>query len=199
MRKMWVGLVLTLSWTLVAAAAAASAENPPLHRGRHYGAPVVKYTVLRDQGVMMFGGRGAFGLTPSLMLGGGLHGTLTEVDARSGVVPNAPGPLDLKVETGTVDLEYAPRAAGRTHLTFTAQAGFAALHLTRNGTTDQFGETDFLWLVEPDVGVERSVSGWCHLSLSAAYRLVGGVEQAGLKNADIDGAVLSLAVKFGRF
>lgn len=147
----------------------------------------------------MFGGRGAWGLTPSLMLGFGVYGTMTEVDAGSGAAPDSSGPLDLKLETFGLDLEYAHHPEAPTHLTLAGHLGGAALHHVQDGTSEQLGETDFLWLLEPAVGLEQRVAAWCHLNLSVTYRLVGGVEKPNLNNGDIDGPALALAVKLGRF
>lgn len=165
----------------------------------HFGAPVVKYTVLRNQGAVMFGGRGGWNVTPSLLIGGGGYGTMTEVDAREGAVPDAPGPLDVKFESFGFDLEYAAHPKAPTHLTLKAFFGGAAGHYMQDKTDEQLGETDFMLLVEPEVGVERRVTDWLHLHLAVSYRLVSGVEQPGLEESDFSGAGAALAVKFGQF
>jgi hypothetical protein len=54
-------------------------------------------------------------------------------------------------------------------------------------------------LVEPSVGVEQRVTRRVRLNLAAAYRLVGGVEQAGLKAGDGSGPSAVLTLKIGRF
>ena len=194
-------LVVVLVLLLFAAGAVAQDEEPRQGAGGggHFGAPVVKYTVVRDQGTVMFGGRGGWNVTPSLLIGGGLYATMTEVDAREGAVPDAPGPLDVKFESFGFDLEYAVKPEAPTHLTLDAFFGGAAVHYMRDKTEDQHGETDFVFLVEPAVGVEQRVTDWLHLNLAASYRLVSGVEQPGLEDGDINGAAAVLAVKFGRF
>jgi hypothetical protein len=47
--------------------------------------------------------------------------------------------------------------------------------------------------------VERKVTDWLHLNLAVSYRLVTGVEQPGLGDADVNGPAAALAAKFGRF
>lgn len=194
-------LVIVLVLFLFAAKAAAQDQVPRERaRGRaHFGAPVVKYTVIRGQGAVMFGGRGGWYVTRSLLLGAGAYGTMTEVDAREGVVPDAPGPLDVKFESFGFDLEYAFRPDAPTHVTLGVFLGGGAGHYVRNKTNEQHGETDFMLLLEPAVGLERRVADWFHLNLAAAYRLVSGVEQRGLDNSDLNGASVALAAKFGQF
>ena len=193
--------VIVLMLLLFAAETMAQDQSAPRGTsGRgHFGAPVIKYTVLRDQGAVMFGGRGGWNVTPSLVLGGGLYGTMTEVDAREDAVPDAPGPLDVKFESFGFDLEYAAHPAAPTHLTLHAFFGGAAARYVRDKTNEQHGETDFMLLLEPAVGVERRVTDWLHLNLAVSYRLVSGVEQPGLGNSDINGASAALAVKLGQF
>jgi hypothetical protein len=181
----------------------AAAQDPAARqdaRGRSYfGAPVLKYAVVRGQAAVMFGGRGGLNLTPSLLLGAGAYGTMSEVDAREGAVPGAPGPLDIKFESFGFDLEYAVHPAAPTHLTLTAFMGGAAARYAMDKTDDQWGESDFMLLLEPAVGLEQRVTDGLHLNLALSYRLVSGVEQPGLKDGDLKGAAAALAVKLGRF
>jgi hypothetical protein len=167
--------------------------------GSHFGAPVLKYTVVHDQGAIMVGGRGGWNITPSLLLGGGMYGTIDGVDAPEGAVPNAPGRLDIKFESFGFDLEYAANPKAPTHLTLGVFFGGAADHYYRHNTDQQHGETDFMLLLEPAVGVERRLANWLHLNLAVSYRLVHGVEQPGLADGDFNGPALALAAKLGRF
>jgi hypothetical protein len=163
----------------------------------YFVAPVVKYTAIRDQGAAMLGVRGGWNITHSLVLGGGLFGTITQVDGPDGAVPDAPGPLDIKLESFGFDVEYAPKPGAPTHLTLNLSFGGGAGHYVREDTDEQHGETDFLLLLEPAVGVDQRVTDWLHLNLGASYRLVSGVELAGLQNGDFNGPAAALAVKFG--
>jgi hypothetical protein len=151
----------------------------------------------------MLGGRGGFNLTPALVLGGGLYGTVSEVDAREGAVPlGAPefeGLLDVKFESFGLDLEYALAPVSATHLTLGVFVGGAAARYVRDKTNEQQGETDFMFLVDPSVGLERGITDWLHLHIAASYRLVTGVEQPGLGEDDLRGAAVALAAKIGRF
>jgi hypothetical protein len=169
-------------------------------KGRGYfGAPVVKYTVIRDQGALMIGGRGGWNITPSLVIGGSIYGTISKVDAPEEAVPTVPYPLDIKLESFGFDLEYAVRPEAPTHLTLYTFFGGAAAHYVKDKTNEQEGETDFMILLEPAVGVEQIVTDWLHLNLAVSYRLVNGVELSRLKESDLNGAAVTLAVKLGHF
>jgi hypothetical protein len=174
---------------LLAAAAEASAQG-------YFGAPVIEYTLLRGRGALALGGRGGFNLTPSLLVGGGLYGTMSEVDAP---VAGLSGPLDLKFESFGLDLEYAPRPSAPTHVTLAAFLGGGAARYVKDGTNEQEGETDFVLQIRPAIGVEQRITGNLHVHLSVAYRLVRGVEQQGLSEEDLRGVAVALALKLGRF
>jgi hypothetical protein len=192
-----IGIVLFLSLT----AAVAQDHTPQQGAGKrgHFGAPVVKYTVLRDQGAVMFGGRGGWNPTPSLLIGGGVYATVSEVDARGGVIPETPGPIDLKFDSFGFDLEYAHHPTAPTHLTLTMFFGGAAARYAKDKTDEQQGETDFMLLLEPAVGVERRITDRFHLNLAVSYRWVNDVDQPGLEEGDLKGAAAILAAKFGQF
>ncbi|MEW6751255.1 MAG: hypothetical protein AB1505_09795 [Candidatus Latescibacterota bacterium] len=196
MRQPVVAVLLLMA---VGAAAQGPAPHHAAHGRGHFGAPVLKYTVVRSQGAVLFGGRGGVNLTPSLVLGGSLYGTMNEVDARAVTVPDAPGPLDVKFETFGLELEYAVHPAAPTHLKLGALLGGAVTRYARDKTDEQHGETDAMLLLEPSVGAERGVANWFHLHLSVSYRLVSGVEQRGLEDGDFTGPAVALAAKLGQF
>lgn len=182
---------------LLAAGSLSAQENGSARR--YFGAPVIKYTSLRDQGAVLFGGRGGFQLSRAFVLGGGAYGTVSEVDAPAGAVPDAPGPLDLKVETFGIDVEYAIAPTAPTYPTFGLFFGGGAAHYMRDGTNEQHGETDFLLLLEPVIGLEQRLASWVHLHASVSYRFLGGVDLDGLESGDLRGPAAALALKLGRF
>jgi hypothetical protein len=197
MRPHRIAIVLLLTAT----GAAAQDEAPRQGTGGrgYFGAPVVRWTTVREQGVVMFGGRGAWNVSPSFLIGGSLYGTMSEIDAPQGVIPDSPGPLDVKFENFGIDLEYVPQPKAPTHLTVGVFIGGGAGHYVRDKTHEQHGETDFMLLLEPAVGVEQRVVDWIHLNLAASYRMVSGAELPGLADGDFNGGSAALAVKCGRF
>jgi hypothetical protein len=74
-----------------------------------------------------------------------------------------------------------------------------ASHFVQDGNKDQFGETSFMFLLEPALGLERRVTDCLHLNVGLSYRLAGGVKQQGMGNGDFSGASVALAAKIGRF
>lgn len=189
--------LLVPCWMTAFGTTAARAQMTQESGGAYFGAPVIELTRLRGQAAVMFGGRGGWYLTPSLAVGAGLYGTLTEVDAPA--QGGSPGPLDVKYEEFGLELEYHFRSAAPVHFTLAAFAGGATARYVRDGTDEQHGETDFMLLVEPAAGIEWSASRRVHVNLAAAFRLTGPVEQAGLRGRHLRGPAVRLAVKLGKF
>jgi hypothetical protein len=192
---------ITFATLLLLFGSEVAARDPPgKDRGvSGFGAPVVKYTVIRSQGAVMFGGRGGWYVTPSFMIGGGLYATISEVDAPDDALPNVTGPLDLKFDTFGLELEYAHNPGARAHPTFGLFLGGGAVRFATDKTDEQQDETDLVLVTDPSVGLELGITGWLHLNLAVSYRLVAGVSQPGLKNADFAGPAAALAAKIGRF
>jgi hypothetical protein len=187
---------------LLAATAATAQDQAPSQRTAglpRFGAPVVKLTSIRAQPAVMLGGRGGWNVSRSVTLGFGLYGTLSQVDGASGVISAAGVPLDVKLESFGVEFEYALHPVARTHFTLGALLGGAAIRYVKDGTDEQDGETDFVLLLEPGVGIERAVAGWVHLHLAVSYRVVSGVEQRGLTTSDAHGPAAVFALKLGCF
>jgi hypothetical protein len=133
------------------------------------------------------------------MIGGGLYGTVSEVDAPAGALPGVTDPLDVKFDSFGFDLEYAQSPGARAHPTFGLFLGGGAVRFAKDKTSEQRDETDLVLVVEPSVGLELEITGWLHLNPAVSYRVVGGVDQPGLENGDFAGPAVSLAVKLGRF
>lgn len=190
------GLLLVVA---AATVAHAQAPGPISSRPGYFGSPVLKVTRLRNQSAIMLGGRGAWNLTPSLAIGGGLYGTWSRVDAPVGATSVAGDPLDIKLEAFGLEVEYARNPGAPTHLTFGAFFGGAANRYLRDGTSEQDGETDFMFLLEPAIGAERRIARSVHLHVAASYRLVEGVDQRALSDSDFNGPALVVGLKLGRF
>jgi len=178
--------------------AAQTSEQGEGGRG-YFAAPFAKYTVIHDHGAFMLGGRGGFNLTSCLVVGGSLYGTLTEIDAPDEALTEVPGPLDVEFDCFGADVEYHIRPNASTHFTVNGFIGGGAVRFERDKTDEQMGESDFLFVLEPGVGVEQRVTGWFHLHLALSYRMVTGLEQRTLENADFSGPGVALSAKLGRF
>jgi hypothetical protein len=198
---------LVLIAMLFVSAADAGAQEETLFSGEvergGFGGPVVKYTIIRDQGALMVGGRGGWIINHSLSLGGGGYAVVTEVDAEAGVLPDE-GPLDVEFAYGGFEMEYAFDSNSLKHFTLYALIGGGTVRYVKDvgpvtESNEQAGETDFVFVVEPAVCGELNVTPWFRLNASVSYRLAAGVDQKGLENGDVSGVAGTLTLKFGHF
>lgn len=200
MRFVAVFAALFLSATNVAA------QERTLFKGDEtggFGGPVVKFTTVKDRGVVMVGGRGGWIIGHSLVIGGGGYGVVTEVDAPGQVLPGE-GPLDLKFGYGGFELEYIVHPNSLGHFGVGTLIGGGDAHFVKDvgpvtRSTQTVGESDAVVVVEPAVNAELNVTPWFRLNAGASYRWVSGIDQAGLKNGDFGGMAATLTLKFGTF
>ena len=198
-------LVAVIAALLVSATNLAAQEQT-LFKGAEtggFGGPVVKFTTVNGDGVVMAGGRGGWIIGHSLMLGGGGYGVATEVDAPEQVLPGE-GPLDIKFGYGGFELEYLVHPNSLGHFSVGTLIGGGDAHFVRDvgplsKSTQTVGESDAVFVMEPAVNAELNVTPWFRLHGGVSYRWVSGIDYAGLSNGDFGGMAATLILKFGKF
>jgi hypothetical protein len=185
------------------AAADARAQAPgPVTADPEWGGcfgPVIRYTSLYNHHAAMLGLRGGWRVGESLTLGAGAHTLMTKVGAPEGVMP-VEGPLDIDLTTFGIEAEYVVSRRPWGHIGLFAMAGGGASRYVKDTdstwkSTEQTGETDFLWVVEPGLTAEWRAVRWLRLNAGISYRLVTNVEMEGLSNGDLSGVAASLTFK----
>lgn len=169
-----------------------------------FGGPVIKYSRIHDQNALMVGGRGGWVLNHTLMLGGGGYGIISEVDAPAGALGPWERSLDIEFGYGGFEIEYIRNSNSLLHYSIYTLIGGGANNYVKDAgsvwdSNEQSGETEFLLVLEPAFTGELNVAPRVRLNVGLSYRLVSGIEQAGLDNSDFSGPSASLTLKFGRF
>jgi len=168
-----------------------------------FGGAVVKFTSINDQSAVMVGGRGGWIINHSLVLGGGVYGVVTEVNAPAGVLP-LERPLDIEFGYGGFEMEYIIHPKSLVHFSIYTLIGGGVTNFVKDvgavtESNEQAGESDFMFVLEPAVNAELNVTTWFHLNGGVSYRLTSGVNQEGLNDCDFSGMAATLTFKFGKF
>jgi hypothetical protein len=168
-----------------------------------FGAPVLKYTSIYGQNTLMIGGRGGWIINHSFVIGGGGYGTVTEVDAPEGILPEL-GSLDLKFEYGGLELEYILNPKSLAHIGFYILIGGGSIKFSNDTGSYHEGDhtvgpDDFVFVMEPSINGELNITDWFHITAGVSYRFVTGVEQTSLVDSDFSGVSGVLTFKFGSF
>lgn len=186
---------------------ATAQEEETLFKGNFetggFGGPVVKFTSINGQSAIMVGGRGGWIINHVLVIGGGGYGVASEINAPEGVLP-LEGPLDVEFGYGGFELEYIVHPKSLVHFSFYNFIGGGATNFVKDAgpvteSSEQVGETDFLFVWEPAVNAELNVTTWFRLNAGLSYRLVTGVSQEGLENRDFSSMSAIITFKFGKF
>jgi len=185
-----------------AAGVAAGGKGPAQNdvRNEAFLGPVVRFTSINHRFGAMAGLRGSWPIGRSLALGGAIYTLFNKVAAPEGALP-LEGALDIDLSYGGPELEYFLNPGSRTRFSLSVLLGGGATRFVKDtGSTfkssEQSGETGFMYVLEPGGNVEWTVAKWLRLNLGVSYRLVSGTRKEGLKDLDFGGPAAMVALKF---
>ena len=171
-----------------------------------YGAPVVKFTTIKGEFGVMVGGYGGWLINHVFMIGGGGFGLVTSH------APESAGsfygiPLDGRMEFGygggILEYIFSPMSMVHSSVTVLVGAGSVSYGMHGYDSWDMWNgytqQRDQVFVLEPSLNVELNVTSFFRVNAGASYRYVSGVSMYGLKNADLSGASINVALKFGAF
>lgn len=161
-----------------------------------FGGPVWRLARLNGETAVMAGGRGGWVINHAFVLGGGGYGT--ESDVKTALLGPNGKPLYLGLNYGGLEIEYVHQSRKLVHWTVRALFGGGGLRLNERDSSNK-AVTDGFGIVDADFNAEVNVVRWMRVNAGVGYRLVLGVETAGLGNADIGGAFGQVTLKFGKF
>ena len=179
--------------------AAAHAGERTLFGGRvehgGFGGPYVKFTQVNGQFGLLVGGRGAWVINHVFAIGGGGCGLANNVDS------GRPDSL-LSFGYGGGILEWIIRSDEVLHFTAETLIGGGGIGLfqedqANSGNRDH--HSDGVFVLEGAANLELNVATWFRVAAGVGYRMVSGVEIAGLENSDFSGPAATLMLKFGKF
>ena len=153
-----------------------------------FGAPELKLTPLAGSLGVLMGSQGGWIIDHRFVLGGAGYGLVNDVTLDRGGAART-------VSFGYGGLRPAVLLGARedvVHFSAAAVVGAA-------GASVGDGASAVTWVIEPDVGVDASVTRWLRLGISGSYRFVGAAEDARLRSAQLSGPAVALMVKFGTF
>jgi hypothetical protein len=180
---------------------AAAAQEHTLINGnvaiRAFGEPVAKYAWINEQSSLLAGGRGGVILNRSFVIGGAGYGLVNDVH---GSPTGVGGPLALRFGYGGGTIEYImmPDAVAHMSITSLVGAGGTSWVESRNRGFDddrQVGRSDAFFVFEPGLNLEVNLTHGIRVNVGATYRLLSGVEQAGLRDSDLSGPSATFSVK----
>ena len=165
-----------------------------------FGAPVVKFTSIRDNFGVLVGGRGGWIINHSFVLGGGGYGLVNEIDGTR--ILNGRNML-LTFGYGGFEMEYIMHWEKIAHVSFYYLIGAGGVNQRRNWDDWNYDwdspNTDVFFIVEPAVNLEVNMTSFFRIGLGASYRFISGINEDNLKNEDFAGPSAMLTFKFGKF
>jgi len=185
-----------------AVGAVANGQSPDQNGARNeaFIGPVVKLTSIDQRLGVMLGLRGNWPIARSLSLGFGIYTLINKIDAPQGVLP-LEGALNADLSYLGLELEYFLNPGSRTRFSLSALLGGAATRFVKDTgsalkSSEQVGETAFLWVVEPGGNAEWTVARGFRLTVGVSYRLASKARKEGLEDMSFSGPTATIALKF---
>ncbi len=162
-----------------------------------YAGPVVKFTTINNDWEVMVGGRGGWIINHSFVLGGGGYGLVTDVEAEN-IDPR--GDVVLELGYGGGIIEYVGHPNELIHYSVSLLIGGGGVNYIREITnTRLYADADAFFVLEPEANVMLNITTHFRAGVGAGYRLISGVDLAGLSDSDIGGLSINMVFKFGDF
>ncbi len=162
-----------------------------------YAGPVVKFTTINNDWEVMVGGRGGWIINHSFVLGGGGYGLVTDVEAEH---IDQRGDVVLELGYGGGMLEYVGYPNELIHYTVSLLIGGGGVNYVREITnTRLYTDADAFFVLEPEVNFMVNITTHFRAGVGAGYRLISGVDLAGLSDSDIGGLSINMVFKFGDY
>lgn len=162
-----------------------------------YAGPVVKFTTINNDWEVMVGGRGGWIINHSFVLGGGGYGLVTDVEAEH---IDQRGDVVLELGYGGGMLEYVGYPNELIHYSISLLIGGGGVNYVREITnTRLYTDADAFFVLEPEVNFMVNITTHFRAGVGAGYRLISGVDLAGLSDSDIGGLSINMIFKFGDY
>ncbi len=162
-----------------------------------YAGPVIKFTTINNDWEVMVGGRGGWIINHSFVLGGGGYGLVTDVEAEH---IDRTRDVVLELGYGGGMLEYVGNPNELIHYSVSLLIGGGGVNYIREITnTRLYTDADAFFVLEPEVNFMVNITTLFRAGVGAGYRLISGVDLAGLSDSDIGGLSINMVFKFGDY
>ncbi len=161
--------------------------------------PSWKLTSLNGESASLNGGRGAWIIDHTYMIGFGGYGIDTDREAPGGAsrILGRPG-LEWRFRYGGFEFEYVRKSDDLIHWSAYCLAGSGSI--TYSDPDDHgFDMDDNVFVLEPAVYATINVTKWFRAGAGVSWRLVGDVDMPGLAGDDIGGPSAGIELRFGKF
>ena len=158
-----------------------------------FGAPIIEWGINGDFNTSVGGGGGI--VIDNFFLGGyGLGSVDFDRLFEEGEVES------LEIAHGGFWLGFNFNPHNVIHLYTSGRIGWGALDIRFNDNNIRYTDLDKIFVATPEIGLELNITRWFRAAGTVGYRFVNGVEEtASIKEDDFNGAVASLALRFGWF
>jgi hypothetical protein len=158
-----------------------------------YAGPVVKFSKIRGETAVLWGGYGGWLINHTLLIGGGAFGLTSEIAA-----PITSEKLYYDLGYAGLVIEYINNSHKLLHYTVGTLIGIGSVGYDSEKSKVDYAD-DTIFVLEPGIGLELNVSSSFRINLGVSYLYIDGVKLEGTKAKDLSSATANLTFKFGAF
>ena len=181
-------------------------ENPKTSNNNKFGAIVLKYSEINEQGALLLGARGGWMINNSLGIGAGVYGLVSDISVSVVDQDRSENKSDnVDLIYGGAEISYMFSPDDDLHLTVNTLIGFGKVSVNyakidnTNNDFNDFHGGDIFFVAEPSFGLMANVSSFLRFDLGVSYRFASGVDDQSITFKDVSGISGVLALRLGNF
>jgi hypothetical protein len=160
-----------------------------------FGGAVIKITGLADEFGLLLGGHGGWIIDHTFVIGGGVYGSLTDIDVEEPRLRR-----EFEFGYGGVEVGVVIASHRSVHISVQALVGLGGLTNLIRPLNSRFDNPDDIFFVaEPGVSVMWRLTDYFRMGVGGGYRFVLGVDASTLNDAALSGASAAVNFELGRF
>ena len=171
-----------------------------------FGAVVLKYSRISEQGAFLLGARGGWMINKSLAVGAGVYGLVSDISVtvidQDRSEDNSDN-VDLIYGGAEVSYMFAPN--NTLHFAVNALAGlgkfsvnYAKADNLNNNINDFHGGDTFI-VAEPGFSFMANITSFLRFDLGVSYRFASGIDDPSITLEDVSGLSGIIALRLGNF
>ncbi|MFC2125834.1 hypothetical protein ACFLU5_13585 [Bacteroidota bacterium] len=173
-----------------------------IHTNSGYGGPVIKYTMINDEGALLVGGYGGWFINDAIMLGIGGYGLTSDIPVADQDRTDTTTAMTYDLGYGGLMLEFTVKSKKLIHISFGSLIGGGGIVQISKNSYD-VNETSLdgggYFVTEPFLNLELNITRFFRISAGGGYRFTVGTYSQGITAEDLNTFSGNLAFKFGWF
>ena len=204
MKKILFVLIILVSQTLYSQDS--GLENSKTSSNNHFGAVILKYSDISEQGALLLGARGGWMIDESFGIGAGIYGLVSDFSVRlidQDRLEDNSDNVDLIYGGAEVSYMFSPDR--KLHFAVNTLLGFGNFSVNytkinkQNNYHNDFNGGATFFVAEPSVSLMANITSFLRFDFGIAYRFATSLDDQSVAIEDVSGLSGIIALRLGNF